>query len=192
MPNPFMRLGTPNQGTDQNIADSDKHPYGQAPVLEHIKGHNNPYRGVESHGVVPNNDPTPVPGNTEGVDTVFISEEPDPAPVPVRIVQESSNAQKRFRVLRGITNTSISAVTVPNIVIGENRSRRKMLIFNLGTVTLYIAAEQMNASASNGYPILANTSIDLSNSPDSAVWVSSADGTAQPYAVLIEYETEIN
>lgn len=186
MPNPFIKAGPANtsSGGDGGL------PIGRQPVPEAYVGLNNPYRGVETHGVAPTESWVDTPENDMSIDVVVEEPEPEQEPVPVRIVTERSDAQKRFRVLRGITNPKVGNVFLPMIAIGSGPNMSKRKVFNLGTVALYIGPEQQQASAASGFPILANTSEDLGESTDSAIWIDSADGTAQPYAILVEYETE--
>jgi len=182
MPNPFFKLGTPVQ--------NDEEPLGEVPIPEQYVGQNYAYRGTETHGVAPTEEPSPSPGNDQAVPVEFEEPTEPPPPVPVRIVTEESDAQQRFRVIRGITSAAVGTVTIPIQAFGPMHNRRALKIFNLGTVTLWFGHEQQAATKAGGFPILANGSEALDYSQDSAIWVSSDDGTAQPYAILVQYETE--
>lgn len=125
MPNPLTRVGTPVQS--KNVPDR---PEPVAPIPESVKGDNNPYRGLEDHGVPSNNHPSP-PGawadNHEGFTYVKAPLEQDP--IPVRIVNEHGNEYREFRIHRmSIDNTH------GVMFVGRNDARTSIEIQNRDAV----------------------------------------------------------
>ncbi len=64
------------------------------PRAEDYAGDNNPYRGTEAHGVEQTVDPMDISGYDGTVPVVYDTPAPEPTPVPVRIVTESSREIK--------------------------------------------------------------------------------------------------
>lgn len=129
MPNPIMRLGSPNRSKS-----APDRPTPITPVIEEISEPNFPYRGIENHGV-------PVTGhgnygvadaaNTATVDAVFeIEPEPEHV-VPVRIVRDNTdNDAREIRIMR-VRQTMIG--TEPQRIIGRNVNRQSIVIRPNGT-----------------------------------------------------------
>lgn len=119
MPNPFTRVKVTSQ-------EPPERPHAIDPVPEHVKGDNNPYRGLESHGVPADNEPTP-PGmwadNHEGFNYVEPPLEVDP--IPVEIVTRYGREFRRHRMHRmSIDNTHGVQF------IGRNESRTSIVLQN--------------------------------------------------------------
>lgn len=98
MPNPLVRLGPPVQS--KNKVDR---PRPTMPVMDDPAGDNHPYRGTESHGVA--DTVRPHDPDTYGVDgdhpdgipvALEVQPEKEPAPVPVRVVEEYRRERHYF------------------------------------------------------------------------------------------------
>ena len=121
MPNPLTRVVTPVQS--KPVQDR---PEPVAPIPESVKGDNNPYRGLEDHGVPSDNKPAP-PGtwadNHEGFTYVKPPREQDP--IPVEIVNEYGSEYRRYRIHRmSIDNTRGMQF------VGRNDARTSILVQN--------------------------------------------------------------
>jgi hypothetical protein len=178
--NPLMRKPANTSG------DYNTQAVGQAPIPEIVEGTNWAYRGSETHGVAPTVDPSPVEGISPTVDVPTEPFEPDPPPVPVRIVSEKSNAKKNFRIYRTIAPGGAA----PKQLIGPMRNRSALKVKNADTVTIYIGTEQSTTTSAFGYPLAAGESIDMNDAPDAEIWGVSSDATDRAVAFLIAYETE--
>ena len=121
MPNPLTRIGTPVQS--KPVPDR---PEPIAPIPESVKGDNNPYRGLETHGVPSNNKPE-APGawadNHEGF--TYVKPEREQDPIPVEIVNEYGREYRRFRIHRmSVDNTRGQQF------VGRNDARTSIYIRN--------------------------------------------------------------
>ena len=105
------------------------------PVPEHYAGDNNPYRGIEPHGVKPTfrpGDPEMEYDNGEASRLAhYVEAEPEPEPIPVRIVSDkgSVTAMRSFRVQLPQDGTPVR-------ILGEMRERKNAMIHagpNFGT-----------------------------------------------------------
>lgn len=175
MPNPFMRLGTPSMSKA-----ADERPHAVPPVPEEYVGDNNPYRGIENHGVEPTGKPLAdieydeeVPGFYEAV-----KEEPDP--IPVRIVNVSGRELHRFNTWQD----RIQAGTV-RAVAGRNTARNSIVILNTGTDTIYIGSSESVASYT-GFPVNAGGTLSL-NTEDAIYAYAAAE---QSVAVIEEFSVK--
>lgn len=121
MPNPFIRLGSQVQSKP-----AEDRPTPIPPVLEKYAGENNPYRGIESHGVAANDEPSP-PGawadNHEGF--TYVEEPPMQDPIPVEIVTKYAREFRRFRIHRMSVDNTHGVQFV-----GRNDARTSILIQN--------------------------------------------------------------
>lgn len=157
MPNPFTRLPR-----NQSTQDSDR-PVSITPVPERVRGHNNPYRGMEAHGVDPNNDTHDVEdyGWMEKERGVVVSYEPAPDPVdpiPVIVVQGQGRELKRFRVTRV---TADGTGGQPKSMLGRDAKRRSVIIKNTSADPVYIGHDQMSASPMHGFPLAQNETLTM-------------------------------
>lgn len=165
MPNPFMR--TVQQNTSDEAMTPDR-PHPTAPVLETYDGSNHPYRGIESHGIEDTGRPTnPQMEWADGTRKVVYDEDkPAPDPVPVRIVTEGGEELRKFRA------SSVYAGVYPRRIIGRNRDRTSVKIYNSGGTqadpTWWIGVGDNMVSNFTAYPIPPRSSLDLDTQDE--VW----------------------
>ncbi len=179
MPNPFVRIGATNVGHQPQERFQ--------PIPESYVGDNNPYRGIENHGVDPTCDPREIEEYQDSQIKVHYEDEPEiPDPIPVRIVTEKSIELHRWRVVRTMTKEN-EAVQL----LGRMRTRTIMQIKNLdATKTLYLAPEINLATSTFGWPVAPGEKFDLDNVPDDEVYGISSDGTVIQVGILYMYSTE--
>lgn len=107
MPNPLMRLGTPKQSTEPPVHSID-------PIIEHVEGQNNPYRGLEQHGVPAHYTPTDPLVDRDTRSAFFEVPPTEPDPVRVVIVNDE-DVTKELRTLRAIKysvgNTAVQVLS---------------------------------------------------------------------------------
>jgi hypothetical protein len=158
-----------------------------APVMEEYEGENFPYRGIETHGVMPTVDPTDVPEwRNEGraVPVLYVPEGVDIDPVPVRIVNTSRGEVDKWRV------TTAYAGVSPVQLVNRLASRTFLKIKNLEEVagdTVYVSPDS-SVSTFSGYPIAPGEVLELHSTDE--VWaVAGADETK--LSVLWEFTVEV-
>jgi hypothetical protein len=165
VPNPFMRLGTPNQsgrrkGPD-NMGDVEEAGIGVGytsgvevpipPEGSHSEPHVNAYRGTETHGVTPTVEWHDVNAITPD-DALVEFEIPEsvPDPIPVRIVQSGGTELKRATVQHSYAQPGIQSR-----IVGRDVKRTTCKITNLhATDTVYISPDP-SVQPFTGYPIKA-------------------------------------
>ena len=151
------------------------------PDMEEYAGLNIPYRGTEMHGVDPRFTTLPPDEETEGGVAYVVppdEEKPDPDPVPVRIVQESSDEYDDWHT----DQMMVSAKAIQ--IVGRDRRRSSLTIKNLSTTnTLYVGKEQAATNYAMGFPIDPGSELSLSSTE--AVWGRSGDGEML-IAILVE------
>ena len=119
MPNPLARVQVTSK-------EPPKRPDAIPPVPEHYEGDNNPYRGIEDHGVKPDVKPSPTQADwdtREGRTYMAPAEEYEP--IPVRIVQQHGNELRRMRVHRMSVDNSRGQQ-----LVGRNLARQSILVSN--------------------------------------------------------------
>lgn len=133
MPNPFIRLNAP-----VTSKEPQDRPEPIPPTPEQYAGENNPYRGIQDHGVPATNIPNP-PGTMAdtkaGVN--YLPPERVMDPVPVEIVNQFGKEFRRHRVHRASVNNERGLQ-----FIGRNDARTSILIRNVdaaNSVWLYHA-----------------------------------------------------
>jgi hypothetical protein len=180
MPNPLLTPEEKNvsKGPSNSLSDHE-------PVEESYAGENFPYRGIETHGVQPTDDPTNMPDWREDGRIVPIAYVPagvEVDPVPVRIVNTGSAEVDKWRV-----STFYAGVT-PVRLIGRDDKRTVLKIKNLTeSETVYVSPDS-TVSTFSGYPIATGESIELRSTDE--VWaVASADGVV--LSALWEYTIEV-
>lgn len=179
MPNPFTRLPK-----NQSKTDVDR-PVALVPVPESVAGHVFPYRGMETHGVTPENqwrNTEEYDSNERGVTVYDEEDDHGPDPIPVRIVQAGSREYLRFRTARMGSGTSD---TGPVSVLGRDDTRRKVTLKNVSPDTVYLGHDQSSASTMHGYPLAANETIALASW--SQIFAVSSTPAVVTLAMVIEY-----
>lgn len=184
MPNPFLRRQAATSKTDVD------RPVAVEPIPERVAGHVFAYRGMETHGVDPNNDahdPEDYGYMQRGVYVDYEPEETGPEPIPVIIVQRGGKERKRFRTVR---SSAAGSGDNPSCILGRDEFRRKVTIRNAGTDQVFIGHEAAAAVAMHGYPLSANESISIE--AWAAVYAQSATANVVPIAMLVEYVNDGN
>lgn len=180
MPNPLTR----RQGNSSKT-DVDR-PVAVTPVPERVQGHVFAYRGMETHGVDPNNDPRDPEdyGWMEGQRGTPIDFEPapnPPDPIPVIIVQNAGRELKRFRTTRGSVDSRVQCV------LGRDPLRRKVLIRNTSADPVYIGDSQQAASPMHGWPLAQNETVSIETQSD--IYAVSSTSNVCVLAFVVEYVT---
>lgn len=150
------------------------------PVPESYEGTNNPYRGIEAHGVDPTETPRDPVGWAEGVPVVYEDEQQPTEVVPVEIVS-GTRELKRVRFFHAYATTPDAKQ-----VVGLDESRSKVSIKNLGASTVYIGNEAVTAGLMHGWPLAQNESKEFTDQDELYAWSSHATD-AMPLAVIVEY-----
>jgi hypothetical protein len=149
MPNPMMRLGTPNQSKQ-----APDRPEPIAPIPEAYEGANHPYRGIEDHGVPDTAKPEDFAGYDGTRDAYYELVEPPKDVVPVRIVPDTDGGRTR-RIMR----THVMQLTVgdpPRVLLGQNDQRTKANIkcfSSNATDFLWLGGSAEQANSLQGYPV---------------------------------------
>lgn len=179
MPNPFIRRQAVTSKTDVD------RPVAETPIPERVRGHVFAYRGMETHGVDPNNDaqdPEDYGYMERGVTVQYEPEDNGPEPIPVIIVQHGSKEFRRFRTVRMGSGTSDGS---PTAILGRDTDRRKVTIKNVSTDTVYIGHDQSSASQMHGYPLAANETMTVD--AWSQIFAISSTTAVVTLAMIIEY-----
>ena len=188
MPNPLLRM--PYRPSKTN---TDR-PHEIAPEVEHVSGDNNPYRGLEPHGVEPN--AKPHDPNTYGVDPnnpnqghIVNLEEPPviPEPVPVRVVNTYKEELRRLGTDR--FNLDFTAATNPAArpaeLCGRSTDRATVRIRNCDAANIVLVAGTREDIAMKGFPIYPGQEVSLeTEDPLFATVVSSTYGVPTTVTVV--------
>jgi hypothetical protein len=195
VPNPFMRLGTPNQsgrrkGPD-NMGEVEEAGIGvgytsgvEVPIPvegAYIEPHVNAYRGTETHGVTPTVEFHDVEAITPD-DAIVEFEIPDstPDPIPVRIVQSGGRELKRATVQHSYAQPGYQ-----QRIVGRDVNRSACKITNLhATDTAYISPDP-SVQPFLGYPIKAGAEFAY-NAQDALYAIS---GTVNTIELAVYSET---
>jgi hypothetical protein len=178
MPNPLIRsipLNTSKEPQRQGIE----------PVPEEYEGDNNPYRGIETHGVEPTVEPREVPGHGQGRMVTYEAPEPEPEPIPVVIRQMGGRELRRSRVYRAYATAS-----APAQIVGRDDNRSKVKIKNLGASDVYIGDSSTTANAMHSWPLAQGEDYE-SNTQDTLYAMSSHASDSMQVSVMIEYSVEL-
>lgn len=199
MPNPIFNV----QRSVSKRAPKRQIP--MPPVLEDYEGDNNPYRGIESHGVEPTAKPTDVEADWDSTGERLVHYEIDPPeadPIAVRVVTGDGPEQRRvFRTQKVILPLDGTPVRVVGLMPGR-KSVQIRAMTNTANAPAYIGPDVM--SVSNGGMnawIMQNNEI-LNLTVEGEIWAAAAvTGSALDLAnfattdvrlnVLIEYPVEI-
>lgn len=178
MPNPLMRLGTPVQSRSQ----TDR-PSPITPLMEEVEGTNNPYRGLEDHGVDPNSkahDPdtstVDVTGRSKPGTVYIVQKEPE-TPVPVKIVQDSGREYREFWTDRLAVSNSVQ-------LLGRDDHRVSSRVQNVDAAKTVWIASGRDDLALRGWPL--GPGKELSINGEMSVYAQSVDGTQVTVALYVE------
>jgi hypothetical protein len=179
MPNPFMRSVQRNT-SDESMTPDRPHP--DAPILETYEGSNHPYRGIETHGVEDNGDPSnPQMEWADGTRKVVYDEDkPSIDPVPVRIVTESKDELRSWRTRQALVQPN----NIPTRIIGRNSRRTGLRLKNNNNFFIYVGDNESIASFT-GYPLGSFESIDLDIEDE--IWSLNPDVALVANIAIIEY-----
>ena len=157
------------------------------PQKERVAGTVFPYRGVENHGVAPNQEPPAYIDDQWPEDTEAPHYEPGPTdydPLPVKIVQESSNERMMFR-----TNQMPVKANEPTPILSRQDARRNVTI-RLPSLSnsIWIGPDE-NVNRVTGYQLEADRELTLRTTEE--VW-AIGDGTNSSTALVIwEYAVPV-
>lgn len=147
MPNPLLR----------KQANTSERPPANRTVEPDVPARILPYRGIETHGVpinaIPDVDPDEADyGTTVGVPIEPVDPEPDP--VPVRVVNTSGRESRRFLTLVGYARGTDNGVSGREILPrDDNRTRATIKVPTTATQTVWISHSPDLANSVNGYPL---------------------------------------
>jgi hypothetical protein len=155
-------------------------PEAIAPVPEGTVGHNNPYRGIEDHGIKSTNDPAPTQANWDTREgRTYLPADQEYEPIPVRIVQEYGNEFRRFRI-HAMTTSASNAFRM----LGRNRDRTSVLISNPDpALTLYIGGPGLTPNI-NAFAVLPGKEFTIYSTDE--IWVvgTAVASATQPVQAL--------
>lgn len=155
-----------------------QYPDAVEPVTEGRTGPNFPYRGAETHGVDPRNDPwTRTTETLAEVPPVFDEPPASITPIPV-IIHSSSSAE-----INTWHATQVPVNIQPAQIVGRDPQRRSVTLRNLsGTNTVYIG-RQFGIDYNTGYPLDPQKDVTIHTTEE--VWGISVDIQCL-VAVLVE------
>lgn len=180
MPNPFFK------GQLNTSRTRVERPRPVMPVPEQYAGDNNPYRGIEAHGVEANARPAIDP-DTSAIDienarpVPYEPFEKEETPVPVRIIRGEGDTGREYRQF-WTDRRSVTDGVSP--LLGRDDNRVTATITNTDAAkTVYIASNFADL-AQRGYPL--SPGKDRTIAGEMPVFVSSADGTAVIIGMYVE------
>jgi|SRR4051812_13327262 hypothetical protein len=161
-------------------AEPKEHEIPIPPTPEQVVGYVNPYRGMEEHGVehTAEFEDTPIDENTLHT---FDKPESEPEPIPVKIVSSGGREFRTWNVRREYANPAGSGASR---ILGQDETRTKAKLKNIGTAIIFISPDPINNSAL-GYPI--GTNVEFEYNQEGDVWAVTDDPAAQPIAIVVEY-----
>lgn len=152
------------------------------PTPEKVAGTVFPYRGVENHGVAPNQAPPAYiddqwPEDTEEPHYVAGPTEEDP--LPVKIVKEHSNYRRITRMRQVPVNSS-------KPLCARNDARVSMNIKNIGANAVYLTSEKVDDAVAliTGYKVAATTGELLGWIGTEELYASTGDGSDSTVCVM--------
>lgn len=158
--------------------------YSHEPRAEDYAGDNNPYRGIQNHGVDPSTPPSEVPG-WDGAALVPVEpDEPPQEPVPVRIVQESAH---EIDMWNG-TTFFLNKGNEPTLVAGRHEHRTSLNITNEGPDPVFLHPDNNGTVALAAVRIISGGSFSLDNGAEVYAFVDGA--TTALVRVVWEYTVE--
>lgn len=156
------------------------------PMPEEYVGDNNPYRGIEPHGVQPIYRPIPTPGYSGIIEVEYEPEPEELAPVAVRVVNTSPKFVRKARAstvtLQGMGEFGNATQLLP-----DDDSRTKVEITNThASVTVYIGFDANVKSFAGGFPLAPGKS--TTTNTQESIYVFFASGTDVTIGWLADYE----
>lgn len=188
MPSPFLggRIVTSKTNVDRPVAIE--------PVPEHYAGDNNPYRGIENHGVASDSPwretDEDMPDHDGRLVTVFDQDNEEPDPIPVRIVNRSSVERRAFRVIISYAGGMNTGRAIQ--ILGQDDSRTAATIINRNAVgTVFIADAPETANDVSGWAIVENGGSYRTESQKAiyATFTGADDGKVR---IAVEYRVSLD
>lgn len=179
MPNPLMRTGTPKTAEPHAVVDPSPSDEALRPLVESVQGgrFNNPYRGMEDHGIDPTGQLNPPPDYDGVADEEYDEPEPPIDPIAVYVVNPAGRTDKHFRV-----NVAY-AMPGGTLVIGQDETRTGVRLHNASGSIVYISSRPEMASAADGWPIGANAEMALETMD--AIYAGTAAMNSDPAKLVI-------
>lgn len=188
MPSPFLRA---RQVTSKPV----DRPTPIAPVPEEYAGDNLPYRGTNNHGVDGSEDwretseDGPLRSDGRLVD-VYEHDEPQPEPIPVYLVNQSSRERRAFRVVTAYAGGSNRGTARAVLGMDETRTKATIRCPEWGS-PIYLNDAPETATAQYGFPLLAGATYQTeSQEPVYAYCPASPDD--QLTAIAVEYRISLD
>jgi hypothetical protein len=176
MPNPLIQR-------QRNISTKPlDHDDAIPPRVDSYEGDNNPYRGIENHGVESKNRLSDVPEEFAPEDYKIIpydSEDKDIDPIPVRVVHGPT--EREFRTF--LTGRAYATANA-SCIVARDFTRSKVRLRNISGVTVWLS-NTPSVQVFSGYPIPTQTEFVYEG--NSEIWAVSEDGNQQAIAILTEY-----
>lgn len=152
------------------------------PEKEKVVGTVFPYRGMESHGVAPNQEPPAYIDDQWPEDTEAPHYEPGPTdydPLPVKIVNQHSNFRRITRIRQVPVDTS-------KPLLARNDARISASFKNIGANAVYLIPEPMDNGAVliTGYKLAATTGEYPNWIGTEELYASTGDGTPSTVCVM--------
>ncbi len=149
------------------------------PKVETYAGVNNPYRGIEQHGVEPTGKPI-VPADWEDGRPVeyHVPKEPEP-PIPVRIVTEASHELRKMRTYGSLTGTNVGN---PRQIVAMDEERSTVQIKHIvSSAVVWISHSAATCNALEGFPLQTGDTYSTDAQTEIYAWADSAT----PLAVYV-------
>jgi hypothetical protein len=156
------------------------------PMMETYEGDNNPYRGIETHGVAPNARPMSVPGFAGEVEVDYEDVAAEQEAVPVRIVNTSSKQIRGLRAFREYADPT----RPPRMVLGYDPQRTKAKIKNITADNVLIGGSEQEAHLIGGYVVAQNEVFETTCDQPVYVQTTHAANVAT-LCVMVEYTTDV-
>lgn len=167
----------------QLLSQANPAPNREIPEPEHVAGeeYNQPYRGMEDHGVTPPYKATAVPNyDDEREGYLPTPPEKEEEPIPVRVVQEFSKELKKFRVY----TTTVATGTAVNLC-GRNEARSAIHIKNMAASGfIWISHSLSLCNDTFGYAIASRGEIVINTENPVYCYAATADSQV---CVMEEY-----
>lgn len=170
-------------------ARPDKDLQALAPVPERYAGQNNPYRGIEQHGVESPLDPMDTPGYGDTVAVELDPAQPRQEPVPVYITNRDARERRDWSVQKWPLNAALSTRAVQ--IAGVDERRISLLIRNDGPDAIFLNKNPEGATPAFGWelPSGEREEIDAQTEVWANVDITDGDDTANVYTLSVYAET---
>lgn len=158
--------------------------YTHEPRAEDYAGDNNPYRGIQNHGVSPSAQPSDVPG-WDGAALVPVEpDEPPQEPVPVRIVNESAHEIDAWNG----TTFFLNRPNEPVLIAGQLETRKSLNVTNEGPDPVFLHPSNNGSVGLAAVRLAPGGSFSLDNGAEVFAFVDGA--TTALVRVVWEYTVE--